>query len=121
MKKYRKLLDFALIGGLGIMSLAAIAPETLIMSTNIQMVLLGVVLVLVAGFLSLLWRENPEDEREVYNQASASRAAYIVGAVVLMIAVLVESINHVLDPALPIVLLAMVATKTLVQGHKDDK
>lgn len=120
MKKYKSLLDSILIVSLTGMALLTIAPKTFVMPTGLQMLLLASVLTLLAGFLTLLWREQPTDEREVYNQALASRYAYIVGAVVLIIAMLIESMRHSLDPAIPIALLAMIVTKIIIQRNRDN-
>lgn len=120
MKKYKHLLDIVLLLGLAVMSLLAVAPKTFVMPTSLQMLLLACVLGLIATFMVLLWRERPEDEREIQNQATASRSAYFVGSVVLIVALLVQSFQHNLDPAIPIALLAMIATKILVQRVKDD-
>ncbi len=120
MKKYKQLLDIILLVGLTVMAFLTIAPKTFVMPSSLQMLLLAVVLGLLAGFLALLWREQPTDEREAQNQATASRSAYIVGAVVLIVAMLIESLHHKLDPAIPIALLAMIATKIIIQRNRDD-
>jgi len=120
MKKYKPLLDVILLVSLAGMSLLAIAPKTFVMPTGAQMLLLAVVLGLLAGFLVLLWRENPRDEREAQNQAIASRQAYIVGAAVLIVAMVYLRLRHELDPVEPITLFAMIATKIIVQRKKDN-
>lgn len=121
MKKYKNLIDIVLLVGLAVMSLLAIAPKTFVMPSSLQMLLLACVLGLIASFLLLLWRERPSDERELENQAFASRSAYMVGALVLIMALLIQSFQHDLDPAIPLALLAMIATKILVQRTKDGK
>ena len=77
-------------------------------------------LALLAGFMLLLWREDPVDEREVQNQAFASRLAYIVGSAVLILALLVQSLDHDVDPFIPLTLIAMIGTKVLTQRIKDN-
>lgn len=119
MKKYKQLLDVVLLAGLGLIALLAIAPKQIVMSTSMQMVILAIVLGLLAAFLVLFWREQPDDERAVHNQAAASRAAYLVGSLVLIAALVVQGISHTSDPAIPLVLLAMIATKIIVQRVKD--
>ncbi|MDQ2973111.1 MAG: hypothetical protein M3Q79_01345 [bacterium] len=121
MKKYKQLLDVILLLGLAIFALLAIAPKTFVMPSSLQMLILAIVLGLIATFLVLLWREQPDDEREMQNQALASRSAYIIGSLVLICALIIQSINHNLDPAIPIALLAMIATKIIVQRTKDGK
>jgi cobalamin synthase len=119
MKKYKQLLDVVLLFGLSVIALLAIAPKALLMPSSLQMAVLAAVLGLMAIFLVLFWREQPEDEREIENQAFASRTAYTVGSLVLIAALIVQSLNHTLDPAIPIALLAMIATKVIVQRSKD--
>ena len=121
MKKYKQLLDIILLLGLITIALLAIAPRTFVMPTSLQMLILAAVLGLIATFLVLLWREQPDDEREMQNQALASRSAYIVGSLVLITALIIQSLRHNLDPAIPISLLAMIATKVIVQRTKDGK
>jgi cobalamin synthase len=121
MKKYKQLLDIILLIGLTTISVLAIAPKTFVMPTSLQMIVLAVVLGLISMFLVLLWREQPDDEREMQNQALASRFAYIVGSLVLIVSLIVQSLNHDLDPAVPIALLAMIATKIIVQRNRDGK
>ena len=119
MKKYKSLLDVVLLVGLGVITFLAVAPDAIVMPSAIQMLLLAVVLVLISGFLVFLWREQPDDERELQNQALASRWAYLIGSVVLLFALVMQSIRHDLDPAVPIALLAMIATKIIVQRTID--
>ncbi len=121
MKKYKQLLDIILLLGLGTIALLAIAPKTFVMPSSLQMLILACVLGLIATFLVLLWREQPGDEREMHNQAIASRSAYIVGSLVLIVALVIQSLRHELDGFIPIALLAMIATKIIVQRSKDGK
>ncbi len=121
MRKYKQLLDIILLLGLSVIALLAILPKAFVMPSSLQMLILAAVLALIATFLVIFWREQPDDEREMYNQALASRSAYTVGSLVLIIALIVQSIDHSLDPAIPIALLAMIATKIIVQRTKDGK
>lgn len=119
MKKFKPALDIFLLLTLATVSALAIAPKAFVMPTSIQMLILTIALALIATFLVLLWRENPSDEREADNQAIASRSAYVVGAIVLIIALVIQSLKHEIDAAIPIALLAMIATKVIIQRAKD--
>lgn len=121
MKKYRAALDFILILSLTVVCALALAPKSFVMPNSAQMLILTILLGFIATFLVLLWRENPRDEREAVNQASASRAAYVVGAVVLIIALIIQSLQHKIDPAVPLALLAMISTKVFIQRMMDNK
>ncbi len=120
MKKYKPLLDIILLVGLGVIIFFAIAPNAIVMSTSFQMIVLAAVLVLLAGFMVLLWREYPADEREAYNQTLASRFAYLAGALILIVALIIQSLNHDIDPVVPLALFGMIATKILIQRVKDE-
>lgn len=119
MKKYKSALDVILLISLATVSALAIAPKKFVMPNTVQMFILTVLLVLISAFLVLLWRESPDDEREANNQATASRSAYVVGAIVLIVALLRQSLIHHIDAVVPITLLAMIATKILIQRVKD--
>ena len=121
MKKYKAALDFILILSLTVVCALSLAPKSFVMPNSAQMLILTILLGFIATFLVLLWRENPHDEREAVNQSSASRAAYVVGAVVLIIALIVQSLRHKIDPAVPLALLAMISTKVFIQRKMDDK
>ena len=121
MKKYRTALDLILILSLAVVCALSLAPKSFVMPNSAQMLILTILLGFIATFLVLLWRENPHDEREAVNQSSASRAAYVVGAVVLIIALIIQSLQHQIDPAVPLALLAMISTKVFIQRMMDDK
>ena len=119
MKKIKPLLDFVLLLSLTVVSALAVAPKTFVMPNSLQMFILTALIGFIAAFLLLLWRESPEDEREADNQALASRAAYIVGALVLILALIKQSLHHHIDSAIPLALLAMIGTKIIIQRRKD--
>lgn len=119
MKNYKNLLDIVLVLGLGLMTFLAVAPESFVMPSALQMIILAGVITLLAGFMTLVWREQPADEREAENQSDASRYAYLTGVVVLMVGLLYGSLKHDVDAFVPVALLVMIGTKVLVQRHKD--
>lgn len=121
MKRYKQLLDIVLLLGLSLLAALAISPDTLGMPSSLQMIILISVLGLIATFLVVFWREQPDDEREMQNQAVASRTAYLVGSLTLIVALIVQSLQHTLDPAIPLTLLTMIATKIVVQRINDGK
>lgn len=119
MKKYKPILDIVLLALLIFLCLATIAPHTIVMPSQLQMLLLVTVLGLISAFLVLVWKEKPSDEREAENQHFASRLAYLAGCVVLIVVMLVQGISHSLDAAIPVTLLIMILTKVLAQQFKD--
>ncbi len=119
MKKYKSLLDIVLLALLVFLCLVSILPHTIVMPSQLQMLLLIVVFGLMSAFLVLVWREQPNDEREAENQQLASRMAYLAGCIVLIITMLVQGASHKLDAAIPITLLVMILTKLVTQQLKD--
>jgi xanthine/uracil permease len=120
MKKYKTLFDILLVILLGFLTVATIMPEVLSFMPNaVQMALFVIAFGLVALFLVFIWREKPQDEREAQNQQVASRAAYVVGCLVLIIALVYEAFTHTLDSFVPVALLAMIITKIIVQNIKN--
>ncbi len=119
MKKYKSLLDIVLLALLVFMCIAAILPHTIVMPSQLQMLLLIVVFGLMSTFLVLVWREQPNDEREAENQQLASRMAYLAGCIALIVTMLVQGASHKLDAAIPITLLVMILTKVVTQQFKD--
>lgn len=120
MKNYKTIIDSILVFGLGIFTLIAIFPENLGMPSGVEMASLAILSGLLATFLVVFWREKPTDEREVKNQASASRLAYIAGTSVLIVFLIIESLNHDLSPVIPITIFVMIATKLFSQKYLDN-
>ncbi len=79
-------------------------------SQVVYMMLAGLVIVF-AMFVSFLWKERVQDEREELHIHMAGRIGYIAGISVLVLAITVESITSHPDPWLIIVLGAMVLGK----------
>lgn len=121
MKKYKLVIDTLLLALLLLFSVLTAAPRFIVMPNAVQMVLLVITTAIVGGFLALVWRENPNDEREAQNQYAASRTAYAVGCLVLIGTLVVQGIRHHIDPMIPIILLAMVSAKLIAQLIRDKK
>lgn len=84
----------------------------------LMMMVLGLVVVF-ALFASFVWRENHRDEREGLHKMMAGRIAFLVGAALLTLGIIVQSFNHNLDPWLVFVLTGMIVAKviTLIYGR----
>ena len=119
MKKFKVYIDYVLLGGLAVMAYVATEPDEKLMSNMAQLSIAGIVTALFAAFAVLVWRENPGDEREAHNQFVASRMAYILGCIVLIVGLIFNTFWHVYDPFIPLALLVMVLTKIMVQKQKD--
>lgn len=96
---------------LAVLLVFLVNPLDLFMPSMMQMLvvtLAGLLFLLFAGFV---WREQAEDEREELHRFLAARFAYLVGTGILMLAVLVQSFAHMLDPWLIAALIGMLIAK----------
>ena len=91
-----------------------IDPFHWFMPTNIQMILLCLLVTGVIVWVGMIFREKAHDERESYHLYRASRAGYIVGVLSLSLLVVIRDIQHKLDPLLLVVLALMVLAKLVV-------
>ena len=75
------------------------------------------VLILSVGafaiFALFVWREKGIDEREQLHINRADRFGFIFGALVLLAAIVVQSLAHMLSPWLVAALVVMVAAKAI--------
>lgn len=74
------------------------------------MMIVGLV-VLFALFASFIWRENAHDERESLHRMMAGRIAFIAGSGALVLGIIMQSLQHNLDPWLLFILGVMVLAK----------
>ena len=65
------------------------------------------------GYAIFVYQEKPADEREQAISTIAGKYSYIVGALVLSVGIVVQSLDHDLDIWLPIALGSMVLAKLL--------
>lgn len=83
------------------------------MPDRAEMVVLALVVAAYALYAGLFFRERSRDEREAYHLHIASRIAYLAGVGFLVLAVVVESFAHRLDPWIVGGLAAMVIVKMI--------
>ena len=63
------------------------------------------------AFQVFIWRNKPQDEREIAHENMASRVGYFTGTAVLIIGVVVQSFNHEFDAWLIGTLFIMIVGK----------
>jgi hypothetical protein len=80
-------------------------PDMLVMG------MLAITLVLFGIFASFILREKIIDERDSVHRTLAGRNAFLAGSFILIIAIVIESYKHSLDPWLVIALVVMVISK----------
>ncbi|MBP7060598.1 MAG: hypothetical protein KBA91_01295 [Candidatus Moranbacteria bacterium] len=105
------LAEGAVVGVLVALLIVLVNPFDVFMPTMMQMLLVAVAGVLFLFFASFFWKEAAADEREELHRFLAARFAYLVGTGTLMLAVLVQSFAHALDPWVVAGLIGMLLAK----------
>jgi hypothetical protein len=88
-------------------------PLHWLMPNMIQMVILCIFAAAFALYAGVIFREKAQDERESSHLYRASRIGYLVGVISLSIIIVVQDVQHQLDPYLLIVLGLMIVTKLI--------
>jgi hypothetical protein len=83
------------------------------MPSALIMTVLALIVAAFAVFSIFLWREKGADEREEAHIHKADRLGFIFGALVLIVAIVAESIGHMLSPWLVAALIAMLVAKAV--------
>lgn len=74
------------------------------------MMILG--LIVIFSFFSVyVWKENAKDERENLHSMIAGKSAFLIGAGVLVLGIIVKSLRHEIDFWLILTLVAMILAK----------
>lgn len=81
------------------------------MPSAMHLMAVGGLVVLIGLFVGLVWKEQAHDEREELHRFVAARFSYLVGVIVLTIAIAVESMLHVPNVWLVLALGAMILAK----------
>lgn len=92
-------------------------PWDILMPTKAAMMFTAIFLVAFALFAALLWRERAADEREEFHFMRADRAAFIVGAGTLVLALSWEVFTHSISTGVIAALAAMILTKLAVLSY----
>lgn len=90
-----------------------INPGGLWMPDMVQMTLAVVFLILFSVFAVFVMGERTNDEREQLHKLLAGHTAFLIGSALLAIAVLVQAMNHDIDPWLVVALGGMILTKLI--------
>jgi len=95
-------------------------PFDWLMPSMAQMLFLVLLVLVAAIFSTFVWREGKGDERELMHRMLAGRIAFLAGIIILLIAIVIQSLNHQLDHWLIITLGVMVIAKIvgLLYGQK---
>lgn len=86
-------------------------PLDIFMPSMMQMLMVALAGLLFLLFAGFVWQEQAQDEREELHRFLAARFAYLVGTGILMLAVLIQSFAHMLDPWIIAALIGMLIAK----------
>jgi uncharacterized membrane protein len=104
-----------------VLTLALVAfcdPFMVLMPAPLALCVLGAFVVAAFAFALFVWKEKARDEREVQLRFSASRIAFLSGAVVLVVAVVYQVlVEHHVDVWVLIALATMALAKTASSLH----
>ncbi len=106
------IIGIVLLGILGIF----LNPTHLLMPDSVNMLLILGLIIGFLGFIGLVWREHASDEREVMHIGKAGRLSFFSGAAVLVIGIVIQAMQHEIDPwllyALSVMVLAKLVSRT---------
>ncbi|PIS04922.1 MAG: hypothetical protein COT81_03835 [Candidatus Buchananbacteria bacterium CG10_big_fil_rev_8_21_14_0_10_42_9] len=110
-----KYLPEVILGGILILLLTLfLNPFKLYMADMYLMMIAAGLIVAFAIFAGFIWKEKGRDERETWHIMLSGRMAFLAGALVLVVAILVESFKHQApDPWLVAALGVMVLAKII--------
>jgi uncharacterized membrane protein len=98
----------------GLIILLGLLLEPFGMPPMLVTTILILVVAVFALFALFLWKEKGLDEREESHIHKADRFGFIAGALILVIAIVIESIAHMLSPWLVLALAVMISVKAIV-------
>jgi len=101
------------------LAITILNPLNLWMPNMVVMCILVIILGLFAFFASFVLRENNYDEREEGHRALAGRNAFLVGAGLLTLGIVVQGYTDTVDPWLVIAMIAMIVTKLVTRVWSD--
>lgn len=98
-----------------------INPFDLIMPPPYLTMLILLLILIFGSFAVVVWREKPRDEREGLHRMLSARFAYLSGAGFLVLSIIIQSLNHKLDPYLVYTLGIMILAKIIGQIYGKNK
>lgn len=86
-------------------------PFNFFMPSTMVMMLLSALIIIFGLFSAVIWKERPQDEREVVLSQKAGRVAFLAGIGILVIGIGIQTYFHMLDHWLVYALIAMILGK----------
>jgi len=92
-------------------SFLLINPFGIIMTDQLQMAILALASIVVITFLIFIWKEDPKDEREEAYLVVSSRISFFSVAIVLLVALVVQTLQHMVDIWVTLALFTLLLSK----------
>jgi len=92
-------------------AIAFLDPGPLTMPESAQSMLILAFLISFLVFSAYLFKERSQDEREEIHKLKAGRLSYLVGVGATVVGIIVQALEHELDPWLVYILCAMIFSK----------
>lgn len=105
------MIESTLLIAIALVLFILIDPYKIFLSNIILMVISVIVAAWFIAYTVFIFRENSEDERDNYHIKCAGRISFLMGAALLLTAILIQSFQHNLDIWLPIILIFMTVSK----------
>ncbi len=103
--------EYIVTSALIIIAILLLNPLNFWMPDMMVLCMLAIVLALFGIFASFVIREHNVDERDSQHRTLAGRNAFLAGAGVLIMAIVIQGYTHTIDPWLVVVLIVMVIVK----------
>lgn len=107
--KIEIIIGIIVLGILGIF----LNPTHLLMPDSVNMMLILGLILGFLGFIGLFWREHASDERDMVHMQKAGRLSFFSGATVLVVGIVIQAMQHEIDPWLLYALSVMVLAKLI--------
>jgi uncharacterized membrane protein len=89
-----------------------INPFMFWMPDMVHMIVLALLIIAAAIFVTFVFKERAHDEREAVHRALAGRVAFLVGTTLAIIGIVWQTVvTHAVDPWLPVTLGGMIIGK----------
>lgn len=95
-----------------VLLILSLNPFNIFMPTMLQTTLIYILVIVFGAFALFVWREKIRDEREGYHRLVAGRWAFLIGALILVVGIVIQHLQegHI-DPWLSVTLGGMVLAK----------
>ena len=96
-------------------------PFTLWMPDMLHMFILGLLIVVFGAIAALVVSEQSGDEREERHQMLAGRAAFLTGAILLLMGIVWQAFTSSVDAWLIVSLCGMIVAKAVIRVYGENK